>query len=94
MSRIGKKPVPVPEGVKVRVADRTITVEGPQGTLDFQFRPEVTVAYDGQDNVVNFNDDFELDLQGVVGDQTLDFELCIDPPNQDVARHELRAWGE
>jgi large subunit ribosomal protein L6 len=46
MSRVGKKPVPVPDGVKVRVADRTITVEGPLGALDFQFRPEVAVEYD------------------------------------------------
>ena len=52
MSRIGKKPVPVPDGVKVRVADRTITVEGPLGAIDFEFRREVTVEYDDQDKVV------------------------------------------
>ena len=46
MSRIGQKPVPVPDGVKVGVAERTITVEGPLGKLDWQFRPEVAVAYD------------------------------------------------
>ena len=46
MSRIGKKPVPVPEGVKVQLADRTITVEGPKGKLQWEFRPEVSVAYD------------------------------------------------
>lgn len=46
MSRIGKQPVPVPDGVKVAVVDRTITVEGPLGKLDWQFRPEVTVTYD------------------------------------------------
>jgi large subunit ribosomal protein L6 len=46
MSRIGKKPVPVPEGVKVQVADHTITVEGKLGKLEWEFRPEVSVAYD------------------------------------------------
>jgi len=46
MSRIGKKPVPVPEGVKVHLADRTIAVEGPKGKLHWEFRPEVSVAYD------------------------------------------------
>ena len=46
MSRIGKKPVPVPSGVKVTVARGTVTVEGPKGRLDWQFRPEVTVVYD------------------------------------------------
>ena len=34
MSRIGKKPVPVPGGVKVNVAGREITVEGKLGKLD------------------------------------------------------------
>jgi large subunit ribosomal protein L6 len=46
MSRIGKQPVPVPDGVKIAVADRTITVEGPLGKLDWQFSPEVAVTYD------------------------------------------------
>ncbi|MEM7754603.1 MAG: 50S ribosomal protein L6 [Planctomycetota bacterium] len=47
MSRIGKKPVDVPSGVKVSVADHTVKVEGPKGTLTFQHRPEVGVEVDG-----------------------------------------------
>ena len=46
MSRIGKKPVQVPAGVKIQIADRTITVEGKLGTLQWEHRPEVTVAFD------------------------------------------------
>jgi large subunit ribosomal protein L6 len=46
MSRIGRKPVPVPANVKVVVSDSTIHVEGPNGTLSFRFRPEVGVHYD------------------------------------------------
>lgn len=46
MSRIGKKPVAVPPGVTIQIADRTITVEGKLGKLDWTFRPEVAVAYD------------------------------------------------
>ena len=46
MSRIGKKPVPVPAGVKVQVADHTIAVEGKLGKLEWEFRPEISVAYD------------------------------------------------
>ena len=60
MSRVGKKPVPVPDGVTVRVADRTITVEGPLGTLDRQFRPEVTVEFDQKEKLIRVrrhNDD-------------------------------------
>ena len=43
MSRIGKKPVPVVDGVKVSVAQQKVTVEGPKGKLEFTHRPEVTV---------------------------------------------------
>ena len=46
MSRIGKKPVQVPPGVKVQVAGHTISVEGPLGKLQWEFRPEISVAYD------------------------------------------------
>jgi large subunit ribosomal protein L6 len=46
MSRIGKKPVQVPPGVKVQVVDHTISVEGPKGKLEWEFRPEVSVVYD------------------------------------------------
>ena len=46
MSRIGQKPVPVPDGVKVAIAGRNVTVEGPLGKLDIEHRPEVTVTYD------------------------------------------------
>jgi large subunit ribosomal protein L6 len=58
MSRIGKKPVAVLDGVKVSVQDRTITVEGPKGKLQFTHRPEVSVAIseDGKSFTVTAND--------------------------------------
>ena len=46
MSRIGRKPVPVPPTVKVSIADSTIQVEGPKGKLSFTHRPEIDVKYD------------------------------------------------
>lgn len=46
MSRIGKKPVPIADGVKVSVAQREITVEGKLGKLVWTHRPEVTVEVD------------------------------------------------
>lgn len=46
MSRIGKKPVAVPENVKVAIADQKIVIEGPLGTLEQAFRPEVGVSFD------------------------------------------------
>ena len=44
MSRIGKKPVPVLDGVKVNVSGSTISVEGPKGKLTYDHRPEVKVS--------------------------------------------------
>lgn len=52
MSRIGKKPVAVPSGVKVSISGRRITVEGPLGKLDYEHRPEIEVAVDEQANQV------------------------------------------
>ena len=52
MSRIGKKPVQVPAGVKIQIADRTITVEGKLGKLQWEHRPEIAVAYDDQTKII------------------------------------------
>ena len=34
MSRIGKKPITVPQGVKVQITGNLVSVQGPKGTLD------------------------------------------------------------
>ncbi len=46
MSRIGNKPVQVPDGVKAQLADNRVTVEGPLGKLQWEYRPEISAAYD------------------------------------------------
>ncbi len=46
MSRIGKKPVLILDGVKVSVQGRTVMVEGPKGKLQWEHRPEVAVRVD------------------------------------------------
>lgn len=43
MSRIGKKPVPVPESVTASIDGQTITAKGPKGELKFVFNEEVLV---------------------------------------------------
>jgi large subunit ribosomal protein L6 len=43
MSRIGKQPITVPAGVKVRVADGKVFVEGPKGKLEFAPHRNVSV---------------------------------------------------
>ena len=57
MSRIGKKPVPVPAGVTVSVKDREIVVKGKSAELKFEHHPAVTVAVDGGQVVVTRSDD-------------------------------------
>ena len=52
MSRIGKKPVAILDGVKVAVADREITVEGKLGKLVWSHRPEVNVEVDAANKQV------------------------------------------
>jgi large subunit ribosomal protein L6 len=47
MSRIGKAPVNLPSGVEVSVAERTITVKGPKGTLSRELPGEIEVSVDG-----------------------------------------------
>lgn len=52
MSRIGKKAIEVPAGVKVALKDRTINVEGPKGKLTLTFREEIKVSYAESDKKV------------------------------------------
>ena len=44
MSRIGKRPVVVPGGVSAAIADGTLTVKGPKGTLALSMVDDVTYA--------------------------------------------------
>lgn len=49
MSRIGKKPVQIPEGAEIAVAANIVTAKGPKGSLSLTFRREVAVKIaDGQ----------------------------------------------
>jgi large subunit ribosomal protein L6 len=57
MSRIGKSPIPVPSGVDVTVADRSVTVKGPKGTLARRLPPDISVRQDGDQLVVERPDD-------------------------------------
>ncbi len=46
MSRLGKKPIPVPANVKFAVQGRNVIVEGPKGKLQWEHRGEVSVKLD------------------------------------------------
>jgi large subunit ribosomal protein L6 len=53
MSRIGKQPVVVPAGVKVRLADGKVFVEGPKGKLEMAPHQAMKVEYDDKTKAVN-----------------------------------------
>jgi large subunit ribosomal protein L6 len=54
MSRIGKQPVVIPEGVEVSLKDNTITTKGKLGTLDFTFlKNEVEVKIENNEIIVS-----------------------------------------
>ncbi len=48
MSRIGKKPIEIPSGVKVNVASGVVSVEGKLGKLSFEHRPEISIEVDDE----------------------------------------------
>lgn len=57
MSRIGNKPITVPEGVEVKVDGHHITVKGPKGTLERDIHKNMSVTVDGNIVKVSRPDD-------------------------------------
>jgi large subunit ribosomal protein L6 len=51
MSRIGKKPITIPNGVEIKQEGNSVTVKGPKGTLVREFRPEINIVIEG--NTIN-----------------------------------------
>jgi large subunit ribosomal protein L6 len=43
MSRVGKKPIQIPEGVDVKIEGSKVTVKGPKGEISQEFQPEIKV---------------------------------------------------
>ena len=53
MSRIGKQPIPLPDGVSVTVSDKNhAVVKGPKGQLDLSVDPELSVSQEDGELVV------------------------------------------
>ncbi len=57
MSRIGKHPVPIPDGVTVEISGRQVTAKGKLGELHVTLMEEVEVKRDGDQIVVRPRDD-------------------------------------
>ena len=67
MSRIGNKPITVPDGVEVKIDGHKVTVKGPKGTLEKEFHKNISLKLEG--NVVevsrNDNEPFNRGLHGL-----------------------------
>ncbi|MHB8465788.1 MAG: 50S ribosomal protein L6 [Acidimicrobiales bacterium] len=57
MSRVGRSPISVPRGVEVTIAERRISVKGPQGALSRDLPGEITVRQDADVLLVERPDD-------------------------------------
>ena len=61
MSRIGKKPIPIPKGVEVKVDDRIVRVKGPKGVLEVSLMQGISAQIaDGDLKLERVNDEREI----------------------------------
>ncbi len=52
MSRIGKLPVDIPEGVEISIDGSEVTVKGPKGELKNSFNPQIAIKKDDNQIIV------------------------------------------
>lgn len=57
MSRKGKLPIPLPQGVEVKVADAEVSVKGPKGSLQQSIMPGIQVKVEGNQVIVSVDDE-------------------------------------
>ena len=57
MSRVGRMPIPVPQGVKVSIEKDMVTVTGPKGELRRRFNPDMGIVLDNNNLIVSRPDD-------------------------------------
>ena len=57
MSRIGKLPVVIPDGVDVKVENNLVTAKGPMGTESVQIREEIEIKIEGKEIILTRKND-------------------------------------
>ena len=65
MSRIGKMPIAIPDGVQVTLNENVITVKGPKGTLEKTLNPNVTVKVEDKEIKVEVSNEQYGNLHGL-----------------------------
>ena len=66
MSRIGKKPIPIPQGVAVEVAEDVVRIKGPLGQVEQKLPPRVSVSL-GESELVVKRDNEEKSVRAFHG---------------------------
>src|SRR5580700_6259534 len=64
MSRVGKKPIPVPSGVKIQIGDQ-LKVQGPKGTLEVPIPEGISVEQKAGILEIHREDDSHAALHGL-----------------------------
>ena len=59
MSRIGKKPIIIPNNVKINVVDRDLSVEGPKGKLELKLHPFINIQTKDSNIIVSCDSESE-----------------------------------
>lgn len=77
MSRIGKKPVVVPDKVDVKINGTAVSVKGPNGQLEYTFNDKVTITMEGKEITVKPVDEskFATSMWGTA--RTLINNMCV-----------------
>jgi large subunit ribosomal protein L6 len=57
MSRVGKKPIPIPEKTKVEIKDKHVAVDGPMGKLTRLIHPAISAKIEGGEVLVERSSD-------------------------------------
>ena len=65
MSRIGKKPIPLPKGVTVKIEGNTVAVQGPKGKLDTSLPTGIQVKQQDGNLVAIRENDSQAALHGL-----------------------------
>jgi large subunit ribosomal protein L6 len=60
MSRLGKKPIQLPKGVEIKVAQRKLQVKGAKGNVDLDFPEGIDISVNGAEVTVAWNEESGL----------------------------------
>ena len=52
MSRVGKMPIMIPEGVSVEIQNNAVLVKGPKGELSYELIPGINIAEDNSELII------------------------------------------